>query len=77
MVWFKEDSINFNIANGNDEDAIKLIKKCYDKSEDPDEILKTLKNKSSKGASNVTLGEACCNPKYKKATWIGFFVCFF
>lgn len=65
------------MANGNDEDAIALIKKVYAKDEDPQAVLDTLKNTSQKGSSNVTIGQACCDRKYKKATWVAFALCFF
>lgn len=77
LTCFREDSIVFNIANGNDEDAIKLIKKVYAKDEDPHAVLATLKSTSQKGSSNVTIGQATCDRKYKKATWVAFALCFF
>lgn len=77
LTCFREDSIVFNIANGNDEAAIALIKKVYAKDEDPQAVLQTLKNTSHKGSSNVTIGQACCDRKYKKATWVAFALCFF
>lgn len=52
---FPEESVSFNIARGNDEQALSLISKVYSPKEDPEEILKTLKAKTSKGASGVTL----------------------
>lgn len=77
LTMFREDSIVFNIANGNDEDALKLIRKVYDKNEDPHAVLATLKSTSQKGSSNVTIGQATCDRKYKKATWVAFALCFF
>ena len=50
---FPEESVSFNIARGNDEEALSLIRKVYSPNEDPEEILQTLKSKTSKGASRV------------------------
>ena len=77
ITCYREDSITFSIGSGNDEGALKLIQKVYKSSEDPDEILADLKGKSSKGASNVTLGQACCDKKYRRSTWVAFALCFF
>jgi len=77
LTAFREDSIVFNIANGNDEDALLLIRKVYAKTEDPHAVLATLKSTSQKGSSNVTIGQATCARKYKKATWVAFALCFF
>ena len=56
MCCFREDSITFTISQGKDEEALALIKKVYSPKEDPLEILASLKGKSQKGSSNVTLG---------------------
>jgi len=77
LTCFREDSIVFSIGNGDDESAITLIKKVYAKTEDPSAVLATLKSTSQKGSSNVTIGQACCDRKYKKATWVAFALCFF
>ena len=74
---FPEESVSFNIARGNDEEALSLIRKVYSPNEDPEEILQTLKSKTSKGASGVTLGQACCERKHKRSTWVAFVLCFF
>jgi len=74
---FREDSITFSISQGKDDEALALIKKVYSSKEDPEEILKSLKGKSQKGSSNVTLGQACCDPKYSRSTWVAFALCFF
>lgn len=55
MCCFPEDSITFSISNGRDEEALSLIKKVYSPKEDPEEILKSLKGKSQKGSSNISL----------------------
>ena len=39
LFFLKEDSILFSIKNGNDLDAIKLIKRVYNKDEDHQKIL--------------------------------------
>jgi iron-sulfur cluster repair protein YtfE (RIC family) len=77
MTCFKEDSITYSISKGNDSDALSLIKKVYAIHEDADEILTCLKNKSDKESSGVSLGQACCDRKYKTSTWIAFTLCFF
>ena len=61
MTMFREDSINYNISKGNDAEALSLIKKVYADKEDPKEILESLKGKSEKGSSGVTLGQATCD----------------
>ena len=38
-IFIKEDSVMFNLGNGNDEGAKKIITKIYDKSEDSQLIL--------------------------------------
>lgn len=77
LTCYREDSITFSIGAGKDEEALKLIQKVYKSDEDPDEILADLKGKSSKGASNVTLTQACCDKKYRRSTWVAFALCFF
>ena len=59
MTCFREDSITYSISQGKDEDALSLIKKVYANHEDHDEILKSLKGKSEKGSSGISLGQAC------------------
>jgi hypothetical protein len=49
----------------------------YSKEEDALEILNDLKSKQQKGSSNVTLGQACCDRKYSRSTWVAFALCFF
>ena len=77
MTCFREDSITYNISTNNDADALALIKKVYASHEDPEEILTSLKGKSEKGSSGITLGQACCDRKYKTSTWVAFALCFF
>lgn len=77
MTCFPEDSITYSISTENDEHALSLIKKVYAETEDPDTILKELKGMSQKGASGVTLSQACCEKRYMRATWIAFALCFF
>jgi len=77
LTCYREDSIVFNIGTGNDEEALALIRKVYAKDEDPNAVLATLKGTSQKGSSNVTIGQATCDRKYKKATWVAFALCFF
>ena len=75
LTCFKEDSITYSISTNNDADALTLIRKVYAAHEDPEQILESLKSKSEKGSSNITLGQACCDRKYKPSTWIAFFLC--
>lgn len=56
LTCYPEDSITYSISTGNDEHALSLIKKVYASHEDPEEILTSLKGKSQKGASGVSLG---------------------
>ena len=77
MTCFREDSITYNISNGNDADALSLIKKVYAENEDHEEILHSLKGKSEKGSSGISLGQACCDRKFKTSTWVAFALCFF
>jgi hypothetical protein len=56
MTCFREDSITYSISQGNDAEALSLIKKVYASHEDPEEILSSLKGKSEKGSSGVSLG---------------------
>jgi len=72
-----EDSITYNISTGNDEHALSLITRVYAKSEDPEEILAGLKGRSQKGASGVTLTQACCDRRFARSTWVAFALCFF
>jgi hypothetical protein len=76
MTCFREDSIIYSISQGNDADALSLIKKVYASSEDHDEILESLKDNSESGSSGVTLTQACCDRKYRMSTWVAFIVCF-
>lgn len=77
LVYFKEDSIGFSISNGNTKDALSLIKKVYHKDEDPQAVLNDLMNKSQKGMSDITLGQATCDKRFRRGTWIAFALCFF
>ena len=77
MTCFREDSITYNISQGNDADALSLIKKVYASHENPEEILASLKGKSEKGSSGVSLSEATCHRKYAMSTWVAFALCFF
>lgn len=77
LTCFREDSITYSISTDNDADALSLIKKVYAAHEDPDEILASLKGKSEKGSSGITLGQACCDRKFKTSTWVAFALCFF
>ena len=43
-VFIKKDSIMFNLSQDNDNEALYLIDKIYDKSEDRQFILSALKN---------------------------------
>ena len=43
LIFIREDSLMFNVVNHKDDEALKLIKKVYAKSEDPDLILSALK----------------------------------
>jgi hypothetical protein len=54
-----------------------LIKKVYANHEDHDAILESLKGKSEKGSSGISLGQACCDRKYRYSTWVAFALCFF
>ena len=56
LTCFREDSITYSISQGRDDEALSLIKKVYAPHEDHDEILATLKGKSEKGSSGVSLG---------------------
>lgn len=77
LTCFREDSITYSISTDNDKDALTLIKKVYAPHEDFDEILASLKGKSEKGSSGISLGQACCDRKYKTSTWVAFALCFF
>jgi len=77
LTCYPEDSITYSISTGNDKDALSLIKRVYAESENAEEVLKGLKGKSQKGASGVTLSQACCEKRYKNATWVAFALCFF
>ena len=70
------DSVAYNISNGNDAEALRLIKMVYAKDEDPEEILKELKNHTNKESSSISLRDATCHPKYRRGTWVAFVVCF-
>jgi len=74
---FPEESIGFSISKSNDDEALSLIKKIYLEECDPEDVLSSLVSKSDKTSSGVTLGQACCEPKYASSTWIAFFLCFF
>lgn len=74
---FRQDSITFSISKKDDAGALEYIKMFYAKTEDPDQILLKLKGMTEAGASGISLGEACCDRRYKRATWVAFFVCFF
>ena len=43
FAFIKDDSIMFNLSQDDEQGALRLIDKVYDKSENRDEILKTLK----------------------------------
>ena len=77
LTCYPEDSITYSISTDNDAQALSLIKKVYASTEDPEEILKELKGQSQKGASGVTLSQACCEQRYMRSTWIAFALCFF
>lgn len=77
LTLFREDSITYSISTDNDADALSLIKKVYASHEDHQEVLAALKGKSEKGASGISLGQACCDRKYKTSTWVAFALCFF
>lgn len=74
---FSHDSIVYNISHGHEDEAKALIKKVYAKGEDPDLVMMDLKSKSTKGSSKVSMRDATCDPKYRKATWVAFALCFF
>jgi hypothetical protein len=63
LTFYTEDSITYSISQGNDNDAINLIKKIYKSDQDYDGILSNLKKLSQKDASGVSLGQACCDSK--------------
>ena len=46
--FIKEDSIMFNLSQNKEAEAMRLIDKLYDKSEDRQEILYTLKKQVKK-----------------------------
>jgi hypothetical protein len=56
---------------------LALIKKVYAKEEDPQAILEELKHHTDKESSSITMKDATCNPKYRRATWVAFALCFF
>lgn len=74
---WRYDSIVYNMAHGNDEDALALIRKVYAKDEDPQHVLDDLKKKSTKSSSKVTMWEAVSHERYRRATWVAFALCFF
>lgn len=77
LTCYPEDSITYSISSGQDEAALSLIRRVYAPHEDPEEILSGLKGRSQKGASGVTLGQACCERRYARSTWVAFALCFF
>lgn len=77
MTCYPEDSITYSISTENDEAALALIRKVYAPDEDAEQILKELKGQSQKGASGVTLSQACCERRYMRSTWVAFALCFF
>ena len=69
----KHDTIKYLIDNKKDEEALKMIKCVYDKSEDHQYILEYIKMTSSSGKGNkVSLKEALFSDLYWRATWFSF-----
>jgi len=77
LTCYPEDSVTYSISTGNDAHALSLIRRVYAEHEDPEEILLSLKGKSQKGASGVTLSQATCDRRYARSTWVAFALCFF
>ena len=86
LTCYKEDSIVFLIQNEDDEGALKNISKLYSANEDPKKVLEVIKSRSSsniKGAkggsekTHISITQACCDPRYRRATWVAFTLCFF
>eukprot|EP00347_Sterkiella_histriomuscorum_P013922 403362843 len=73
LVYFKYESIKYLIDNQRDFEAIEMIKLVYDRSEDPQQILKYIKMTSSSGEENrVSFKEALFGENYWRASWFCF-----
>jgi len=66
---------------------LKTIEKVYSKDEDPQKVLNVVKmqssstkKKSDKGddvVEKISITDAMCHPRYRRATWVAFLLCFF
>ena len=75
LFVFKEEPVAFNIAEGKEAEAKALLKRIY-KSKDVadfdrliDEQCEYLSNNTAKDVSTLSLKDAVCGVKYRKATW--------
>lgn len=75
-LFIKEDTIIYNVNQGNDKDALIMLKKVYKKC-DYNEVLSVFKANVQKASSQVTIYQAIFAQKYRKATWFCFFNIFF
>ena len=72
MLFIKTDPIMFNISHDRDDEALELIDRVYDKTEDRHVILDKLKMQcQARSADGTPFFEALCGHKYWKATLIG------
>ena len=69
----------FNIKHGNDKEALELIDKVYDKSEDREQILNALKQQceiKSPASTQESFWEQLFDAKYRKASLVAFLYTF-
>jgi len=77
---FKYEPVIFCIRNNRDEEALAFIKMLYKPTENGanegefDRFLTFSRANSSVDASSVSFAGAVCGKKYRKSTWIGFFL---
>ena len=74
-LFIREDSIMFNLGQGNDEGAKNIIKKIYDKSEDSQLILDQLKSqilvpKTSSQNKKTSYYRSLFGRKYRRSTLV-------
>lgn len=71
LVFIRAESIMYSLRQGNDAEALILIKKVYHSSEDPQAILRTLKSQChQQQEQKVPYWESLTGPKYLRGTLI-------
>jgi hypothetical protein len=72
----RNETVKFLVIKKRDSEALAAIKCVYHKDEPHDEILDHLRANTQKKTDIVSLKDAMCNLKYRRATWvlIGFVV---